>query len=144
LLVDDFSFAFSFAVGSLSAGGAATPAPAAATPAPAAAAAPADEKVKAALAKVSKNAVAAIGEAEATDAVRLFQKLDKDNSGSVVREELMEGLVGVFQARGLKDTLVKRIASMQFDVADKDKSGSLGLEEFLSVWGAIKKEAKGK
>ncbi len=48
----------------------------------------------------------------------------------------------IYLLQGMKDTLVKRLASMQFDVADKDKSGSLGLEEFLTVWGFIKKEAK--
>jgi hypothetical protein len=40
--------------------------------------------------------------------------------------------------------LIKRFAAMQFQVADKDKSGSLNLREFLNIYAFVREQAPKK
>ena len=40
----------------------------------------------------------------------------------------------------MKPMLVQRVASMNFQEADKDKSGSISMEEFLEIYSKMMKQ----
>ena len=68
--------------------------------------------------------------------------MDKDNSGALTVDELVVILMELLGGK-MAESNVRRLASMQFQAADRDKSGTLSVEEFLQVWAFIREQVSG-
>ncbi len=76
---------------------------------------------------------------EGLKVIRRFREMDKDDSRQLTLEELITILMDLLGGK-MAESNVKRLASMQFQAADKDKSGLLSVEEFLQVWSFIRQQ----
>jgi len=64
---------------------------------------------------------------------------DTDRSGSVELHEL-ENILNHLLGHKMKPMLIKRLASMHFNEADRDKSGHIDMQEFLEIYAKLKKQ----
>lgn len=72
-----------------------------------------------------------------------FDRHDADKSGEIDEKELTLAMEEIMAHRMEKGN-IGRLAAMQFQVADKDKSGTVEFEEFTYIYGFLKREADAK
>jgi len=75
-------------------------------------------------------------EADIAEAKAAFKKYDKDNSGTIDRNELKELLTST-TSRRMAPGMVERFVDAQMQLADKDGSGSIDFDEFLAVYNKL-------
>ncbi|EGG18602.1 hypothetical protein DFA_04096 [Cavenderia fasciculata] len=83
-----------------------------------------------------KHVTVELTEAEIEEARVVFQKYDKDNSGTIDRSELKE-LVKESLTRKMGDILVNRLVDSNMQLADKDGSGAIDFNEFIAIYGKL-------
>ncbi len=76
---------------------------------------------------------------EGLKVIKRFRDMDKDGSGQLNLDELISILMDLLGGK-MAESNVRRLASMQFQASDKDKSGLLSVEEFLQVWSFIRQQ----
>jgi len=79
---------------------------------------------------------------ETAEAKAQFSKYDKDNSGTIDRAELKE-LLQVSLGKKMGPAMVERYVNSQMQLADKDGSGSIDFQEFLTVYKGMIAQSKG-
>jgi len=80
-------------------------------------------------------------EGEAAEAYYMFHKFDKDKSGTLSLPEVEE-ITAALMDKKMKPNLVRRLAATYFNASDSDKSGAVGLEEFIQIYTHIRANAK--
>jgi len=80
---------------------------------------------------------------EAVQLIMRFRELDVDGSGELGFEEVLRLLMEFFRDK-MEESNIRRLAQMQFQVADADKSGTLSAKEFLHIYNFVRKEAPRK
>ena len=74
--------------------------------------------------KVQRVDIAAgLTEAEKAEAMALLKKYDADNSGTITKDELTTLLKDKY-GKKMSDKMIERFVEMNFQLADKDKSGT--------------------
>lgn len=73
--------------------------------------------------------------AQVHQAVGCFHQTDTDRSGNISLVELQT----IMRNLGVKEMIINTMVKMQFDTADRDKSGHIDLKEFLEVYANILK-----
>jgi len=72
------------------------------------------------------------------DAKRAFKEFDLDGNGVIDKDEFFQLVQQI--TPNMPKLLVKRIADLYFQVADKDRSQAIDEQEFLSVYSDLLKE----
>lgn len=70
------------------------------------------------------------------DARAAFKKFDKDNSGTIDRNELKD-LLTSSMSKKMAPGMVERFVDAQMQLADKDGSGTIDFDEFLGVYNKL-------
>jgi len=66
----------------------------------------------------------------------LFKKFDKDNNGSLDKNEL-RALLEEALSRNLSDLLFSKYIELQFNASDKDYNGVIDFKEFVSLYSKV-------